>query len=422
LRTKARSLLIAGAVLSGAAFGQSPQGAVRITLDEAIQMALRHNHTLQAARTTVYQNKAQEVTANTRPNPDFSAVWAYLPLYKPEEGFLTYLHDSTEVDLGLSYLIERGQKRQHRLQAARDATAVTRSQVMDNERSLEFQVASLFINVQLAESTIEVTEENLKSFQHTVDIGETQYKSGSLSENDYLKIKLQLLQFHTDVQQAHLARIQALSDLRQQLGYEEVPADYDVSGKFDYNPLLVTLPELEAAALQNRPDLQAAQRGVAAANSQYGLAKANGKQDLTIGGNYSHTSGINAATVSMSIPLAIFDRNQGEIARTHYAITQAQEQEKSVKGQVLTDIRDAYEGLRSNDKVVQFYRSGNLEASQRNRDISEYAYQRGAISLLDFLDTERSYRATQLTYRQAIGAYLTALEQLRQAVGTRSLP
>ncbi|MBZ5617246.1 MAG: TolC family protein [Acidobacteriia bacterium] len=422
MKTRAGLLLIAGAVLAGAAFGQAPQGAVRITLEEAIQMALRHNHSLQAARTTVYQNKAQEVTANLRPNPDFSTVWAYLPLYKPEEGFLTYLHDSTELDVGLSYTIERGQKRQHRLQAARDATAVTRSQVIDNERSLEFQVASLFINVQLAESTIEVTGENLKSFQHTVEISETQYKSGRLSENDYLKIKLQLLQFQTDVQQAQLARVQALSDLRQQVGYEEVPADYDVSGKFDYNPLLVSLPELEAAALQNRPDLQVAERGIAAANSQYGLAKANGKPDLTIGGNYSHTSGVNAATVSMSIPLAIFDRNQGEIARTHYVITQAQEQEKSVKGQVLTDVRDAYEGLRSNDKVVQFYRSGNLETSQRNREISEYAYQRGAISLLDFLDTERSYRATQLAYRQAIGAYLTALEQLRQAVGTRSLP
>ena len=112
----------------------------------------------------------------------------------------------------------------------------------------------------------------------------------------------------------------------------------------------------------------------------------------------------------------------GEIARTHYAITQAHEQQKAVNGQVLTDVRDGYEGLLSSDRVVQFYKSGNLEASQRNRDISEYAYQRGAISLLDFLDTERSYRATQLGYRQAIAAYLQALEQLRQAVGSRSLP
>ena len=175
-------------------------------------------------------------------------------------------------------------------------------------------------------------------------------------------------------------------------------------------------------ALQNRPDLRAAQNGVVAANSLHGLAKANGKQDVTVSANYSHVNGLNASTFSVSTPIPIFDRNQGEIARTHYAITQAQEQQKAVNGQVLTDVRDAYEGLQTNDRVVQFYRSGSLETSQRNRDISEYAYQRGATSLLDFLDTERSYRATQLAYRQALAAYLLSVEQLRQAVGTRSLP
>ena len=423
MRAKAGLLLIGGAVFSGAAFGQARQGPARVTLDEAIQMALRHNHNLQAARTTVYQSQAQEITANLRPNPTFFVDWEYLPIFsRPEGGVAAYLQNSTEGDIGLSYLFERGQKRAHRLQAAKDATAVARSQVADNERTLAFQVASLFINVQLAESTLEVTGQNLQSFQNTVNISESQYKSGGLSENDYLKIKLQLLQFQTDVQQAELARLQALSDLRQQLGYESVPSDYDVSGTFDYRPILVTLPELEAAALQNRPDLRAAQNGIAAANSQYGLAKANGRQDVTVSANYSHVNGLNTTTFSVSVPLAIFDRNQGEIARTHYAITQAQEQQKATNGQVLTDVRDAYEGLRTNDRVVQFYRSGNLEASQRNRDISEYAYQRGAISLLDFLDTERSYRATQLAYRQAIAAYLTALEQLGQAVGSRSLP
>ena len=395
---------------------------VTITLEEAIQLALRNNHTLLAARTTIQQSLAQEVSANLRPNPQLSAVWAYLPLYHPEEGFLTYFHDSTEFDLGLNYTVERGQKRQRRLQAARDATAVTRFQVGDNERGIEFQVASLFINVQLAGSTLDLTRQNLASFQKTVDISDAQYRSGAVSENDYLKIKLQLLQFQTDVQQAQLARIQALSDLRQQLGYDAVPADYDVSGVFDYRPILVTLSELEALALQNRPDLQAAQKGIDAANSQYSLAKANGKQDVTVGANYSHTSGVNAATTSMNFPLAIFDRNQGEIARTRYAVTQAQEQQKAARGQVLTDVRDAYEGFLSNQRVVQFYLSGNLETSQRNRDISEYAYQRGASSLLDFLDTERSYRATQLGYRQALAAYLTSIEQLRQALGTRDLP
>ena len=404
-----------------AAFGQ-PRASVNISLDQAIQMALQHNQSLLAARTTVQQSMAQEVTANLRPNPQLAAVWAYLPLFSPEEGFLTYLHDSSEFDLGLSYTIERGHKRQWRLQAAKSGTAVTRLQVEDNERTLTFQVASQFINVQLAESVLNLAQENLASYQRTVDLGETQFKGGAISENDFLKIKLQLVQYQTDLQQAQLSRVQALSDLRQLLGYESVPADYTIAGAFDYKPFVVTFEELRSKALENRPDLRAAELGIASAESQYGLAKANGKQDLNVGGNYSHSSGFNVATFSMSIPLPIFDRNQGEIARTNYAISQARFGLRGTSGQVATDVRDAYESLQTSNRVVNLYRSGNLESSQRNREISAYAYQRGATSLLDFLDAERTFRATQLAYRQAVAAYLLALEQVYQAVGTRSLP
>jgi outer membrane protein, heavy metal efflux system len=405
------------------ACGQTDSAPGKITLNQAIELALKYNHSLLATRTTVQQNEAQEVTANLRPNPTLFTNLNYLPLYAPPGvGFLDYLHDSVEADLGMSYLFERGKKREHRLRAAKDATAVTRSQVVDSERTLTFQVAQLFINVQLAESTLDLAQQDLKSFQNTVNISESQYNAGAISENDYLKIKLQLLQFQQDVEQALLGRAQGLNDLRQQLGYDSVSPGYSVEGAFEYQPLSVRLEELEVKALGNRPDLRAAVQGVAVADSQYQLAKANGKVDVTGGANYSHVNAISAVTFSVSVPLPIFDRNQGEIARTNVAITQAREQQAAARGQVLTDVRDAYEALRESDRMTRYFRSGYLDISQRNRDISEFAYRRGGISLLDFLDSERSYRATQLAYRQALAAYLTALEQLREAVGTRSLP
>lgn len=423
-------ILVLVCTLISSGFAQST-GPTSITLDEAIQMALQHNHNMLAARTTIQQSEAEETTANLRPNPTLFADWEYLPLGAPASqnpnlypGVSTndYLKNNTEADMGLSYLIERGKKRQHRLQAARDITAQTRSLVTDNERGLTFATASLFVNVQLAESTLELADKDLKSFQKTVDLGQLRYDKGAISEDDYLKIKLQLLQFETDYQQAELAKVQALSDLRQLLGYESVSPDYDVAGPFDYQPLKGNLEDFQLEALQNRPDLRAAQQGVTAAKSQYELQRAIGKQDVTVQGNYSHVNGINAANFLGSIPLPIFNRNQGEIARTRIAITQAQEQEKATNGQTLTDVRDAYEGLRVNNRIVQLYRSGYLDVAQKDRDIAEYAYQRGAVSLLDFLDAERNYRATQLAYRQALASYLLALEQMRQAVGTRALP
>ncbi len=411
------------ALLAPSAHGQPPQSPIRITLDQAIQLALQNNHSLLANRTNIPQNLANEVTANLRPNPTVFADWEYLPLPGVSTGGLAgYLHNSTEADLGLSYLFERGQKRQHRLRAAKDATAVTRSLVVDNERTLTFQVAQLFFDVQLAESTLDLALQDVKSFQETVTISEAQYKAGAVSENDFLKVKLQLLQFQQDVEQAGLARVQALADLRQQLGYESVAAEYDVAGAFEYQPVTVKLEDLQSKAVLNRPDLRAAQLGITAASSNHELAKANGKQDVTGSLNYSHVNGISAFTFSVSVPLPIFDRNQGNIAQTHYAITQAQQQQLQARGQVMDDVKDAYEGLMESDRIAQYFRSGYLDAAQKSRDISEYSYRRGATTLLDFLDAERTYRATQLAYRQAVAAYLTSLEQLREALGSRSLP
>jgi outer membrane protein, heavy metal efflux system len=397
-------------------------GVVKITLDDAVQLALAHNHTLLAERTTIEQSEAEETTANLRPNPVLLGDMQFLPIFQPDQFSSDYMNNSAQFDLGLSYLFERGRKRQHRLQAAKDTTAVTTSTVADNERSLTFQVASQFVGAQLAESALELAEQDMASFQKSVDISKERYRAGDISEDDYLKIKLQLLQFQTDADQAKLAKVQALADLRKLLGYESVPADYDVAGPFDYLPVTTHLEDLQVKALATRPDLRAAQQGVTAAQSQYELQKAIGKQDVTAQASYTHTADVNSASFFGQIQIPIFNRNQGEIARTGFAITQAQEQEKAASEQVLDDVQDAYEGLRTNDQIIQLYKSGYLDDAQQDRDISEYSYKRGAASLLDYLDAERSYRATELAYRQALAAYLLAVEQLREAVGTRSLP
>jgi len=400
---------------------QNP-ASVTVSLDDAIQMALRHNHNLLAARTTIQQSEAEEITANLRPNPVILSDWQFLPIFQPSQFSADYLDNTAQFDLGVSYLFERGKKRQHRLRAAKDITAQTRSLVADSERGLAFSVASGYINVELAESTLALAQQDLQSFQNTIEIAQARYNAGDIGESDLLKIKLQMLQFQTDVSAAKLARVQGLSDLRQLLGYESIAADYDVAGPFDYQPVKGNVDDFQAMALQNRPDLRAAQQGVTAANSQHALQQAIGKRDITGEVNYTHIGYLNDISLFGQMQMPIFDRNQGEIARAAYVVTQAQEQERFANGQVMTDVRDAFENLRTNDQVVGLYRSGYLDEAQQSRDISEYAYRHGAASLLDFLDAERTFRATQLAYRQALASYLLATEQLRQAVGTRSLP
>jgi len=392
-----------------------------ITIEQAIDFAKKNNPMLQANRTLIYQNKEQEVTANLRPNPVLTVDAQFLPIFSPDMFTSDYINVLAEFDVGIAYLFERGKKRQHRLQAARDQTAVTESQVADAERTTVENAAQEFITALLAKSNLEFAEQFLQSYEHSVGISQEQFKAGGLSKSDLLKIQLQTLQFQTDVTAAHIARVQALGSLRQLMGFNSVPRDYDVAGDLAYRPITPKLEDLQARALKLRPDLQAAERSVEAAKSQIGLAKANAKQDVTFTFDYSHVNASNNGSFFFSIPLPIFNRNQGEVARTYFALTQSQFQQSAAEQQVLTDVRNAYEALLNSDEVVQLYEKGYLQQAQQSLDITQFSYQHGAASLLDFLDAERTYRATELSYRQALATYMSTLEQLRQAVGTRDL-
>jgi len=400
----------------------APAGATRISLDDAIRLALLHNHALQAMRSTIQQSLAEEITANLRPNPTLGLDAQFLPIFQPNKLDGDYIDQSAQFDAGIGYLFERGKKRQHRLQAAKDQTSVVRSLVSDSERQLVFNVGQQFVDVLLAESTLEFAEQDLDSFQKTVDISKERFRAGDMSEGDYLKIKLQLLQFQSDVSSAKLAKLQSLAALRQLLGFETVPDDYDVQGTLDYQPVHADLQGLKNFAAMNRPDLRAAQQSVTAAESQLALQKANGKMDITGTFDFSHTAGASSGSFFYNMPLPIFNRNQGEIARAQFGITQAQQQASETAQQVLTDVVTAFANLQTNDQIIQLYQGGYVDQAKQSRDISEYAYRKGAASLLDYLDSERTYRANQLAYRQALASYMLAMEQMRQAVGTRNLP
>ena len=393
-----------------------------ITLEQALAFAIQNNPTLQANQTLILQNRAQEITANLRPNPVLSMDSQYLPLFSPS--LFTdsdYWNNSVQFDTGIGYLFERGQKRQHRLEAARAATAVTESQVADAQRTVLSGVAQAFISALLARSNLDFAATVLESYKKTVKVSEDRQNAGAMSREDLLKIQLQQLQFENDVSNAEIVREQALASLRQYLGFSSVAADYQVLGQLAYEPMPLQLEDLQARALNNRPDLQAARRSVSASESQVGLARANGKVDWNLTFDYTRLSQNNLGAVYFSVPLPIFNRNQGEIARTQAALRQSQLLQTASENQVLTDVKTSYETLRSSERIVKLYDQGYLDKASQALEITRFSYEHGSASLLDFLDAERSYRSTELGYRQALAAYMTALEQLRQAVGSRDL-
>jgi len=409
-------------VMIGVAAAQtSPPSPPRlISMEDALRIALNYNQGLRAQRLNIDQNRAEEITAALKPNPTFSSLVDTIPLFSPQTiRFNTQIYSES-----LAYTYERGGKREKRLSVAKDSTDVTAKTVTDNERQLRFQVVQAFINVLLAKSVQDFAKEDLANFSREVDLNHARLVAGDLAEGDYLKISLQKLQFEQDVSSAELSLVQARATLRQLLGYQSVADDFDVTGTLAHKKQVVQLADLERQALAARPDLQAAHSGVKMASDTVSLAFGNRAKDWTWATDYTYQSigpnGTgNAVGVSLSFDLPIHDRNQGEIARSQAAVRQAVETESSTEVGVRTDVVNAYYGLQTNEQIVTLYESGYLDQATQSRDITTYAYDRGAATVLDVLDAERSYRATQLGYRQAIAAYMTAAEQVNQAVGAQ---
>jgi cobalt-zinc-cadmium efflux system outer membrane protein len=409
--------VLRGAILSLLLVGCAAAQTHTLTFDQAIDLALANSPGLKAARTQIDQNRAQEITAALRPNPVLQGDSLFLPIFSPSSFTFDNFNQTQQYDLGIGYLFERGSKRQRRLQAARDQTEVTRLQVRDAERNLAFSVAQQFVTALLAKANLDFATSALESFRKTVEISEVRYKAGDISQGDLLKIRLQVLQFETDASAARVALQQARVALRQLIGYDAVAADYQISGELAYQPLTESLEQIQARAVQNRPDLAAARQGTVAARSQIALARANGKQDLTTAVSFSHTAGQSSSSFSFNIPLPVFNRNQGEIERTRFAETQAIYSAKAAEETVVKDVQSAFEQAKGNESIVSLYLSGYLRQAQESREISEFAFRQGAVSLIDLLDAERSYRNTELAYRQALANYAVTLQQLRQAEG-----
>jgi cobalt-zinc-cadmium efflux system outer membrane protein len=394
----------------------------RLSMDDAMRLALARNQTLQAQRLTIDQAKADETTADLKPNISVSFGVAGFTPFTPSSINSDFFANVASYSAGVSTLFERGGKRGNRLAFAQATTDVTTKTVTDAERQLRFQTAQAFIGVLLAKSTLELAQQNLKNFSDVVDVNQQRVTAGALAEADFYKISLQKLQFEQDLSSAEIALLQAKANLRQLVGFETVEENFEPSGELAHTARAFDLEDLKRQALDARPDLQAARSGVVVAQKSLELEKSNRARDVTGELDYAHTGPQNVFGVLGAFDLPVRNRNQGNIAKAEVTVRQSSESELAARYLVLTDVVNAYAGWQTAEKVVKLYESGYLDQAKQSLDISQYVFQRGAGSLLDLLDAERTYRDTQLGYRQALSSYMTSVAQLNLAVGKQVMP
>ena len=406
-----------------AASAQAAGGAaVRLAMADAVRLALVHNHQLIAQRLNIDISKADEITAGLKPNPVVTSVNENFPVFSPGDLTLDNFANNQNFVQSLSYLFERGGKRDKRSLVARDTTTVAANTATDSERQLIFQTRQAFINVLLAKSSLDLAQEDLQNFSNVVEVNRQRVAAGDLAEADFYKISLQKLQFEQDVSGAEVALTQARAALRLNVGLDSVPEEFDVDGDLAHAKYAVTLDDLKQAAIASRPDLLAAQNSTKLAHDTHALDISNRALDVTGEVEYDRAGPLNALGFGISIPLPIHDRNQGNIAHSEVAIRQASELEAQARSTVLTDVVTAYAGFQTAEKVLGLFESGYLDQARQSLDITTYVYQQGNGNLLDLLDAERTYRATQLAFRQALASYMTSVEQLNFVVGKQVMP
>jgi cobalt-zinc-cadmium efflux system outer membrane protein len=379
------------------------------------------NPTLQAGQIGVDESKAQETTAYLRPNPTLTFLADQIDPFPggASHGTLAFLLPSAT----LNYLHERQHKRELRLESAQEATKVAVSSQSDLERNLLFTLRSAFVGTLQAKAVLQVAKDNLEYWDRVLKISKDRLSDGDLAQIDYERLELQRVQFESDLQTAEVnlrtSKIQLLMLLNERTPVEQL----DVTGPFDYNEQLQSLEDFRQVALDTRPDLRAAMQSVDLARTNHQLAVANGSTDPTFGVDVGRNPPIDQYFgVSVSIPLRIFDRNQGEKLRTQLDIDRNERLRDAAQAHVFSDVDSAYALVNSNLTLLRPYKAKYLQEAEHVRETMAYSYQRGGASLLDFLSAEADYRAVQLNYVNLVGAYLTAAAQLNLAVGREAIP
>jgi cobalt-zinc-cadmium efflux system outer membrane protein len=374
------------------------------------------NPSLRAGQIGIDESKASETTAYLRPNPNLSLLADQIDPFPggPAHGPFAFVLPSAT----LTYLHERQHKRELRLDSAKEATGITISNQADLERTLLFNLRSAFVQTLQEKAVRDLAKENLTYYDHVLDVNRERYNAGAIAQVDLDRLELQRVQYESDLQTAEVglrtAKIQVLALLNDRTPVEQ----FDVTGPFDFSQQMAPLDDVRQAALDTRPDLRAALQSVDKAKTDHRLAVAMGSTDPTFGLDAGRNPPVDQYIgVSVSFPLRIFDRNQGEKLRTQLDIDRNEKLMEVTRAQVFSDVDSAYATLESTVALLQPYKDRYLQQASRVRDTISFSYEHGAASLLDFLGAQADYRGVQLNYLNLVGSYLDAASQLNLAVG-----
>jgi len=395
--------------LMGAAAPVAAQAPVaRLTLAEALSLADTANPTVRAKEFEVQAVGANEITAALRPNPTANFL---------AEQFGGGNVAVTQYTFSVGQPIELGGKRQRRIESAKATTRVTGYELTDLKRQVVFQVKKSFTDILVAREAVALAEQNLAALDELGRVHRLRAEKGDISGLELLRIEVERFAFERDTTDARQALGAAKIAFRTAVGQERVAEEFEVEGNLSVPDITKSKSELYRMALDARPDLQAAQAARDKARADINLAKANAWWDVTPQIEYQRIGPDNTIGFGFALPIKLFDRNQGEIARTQAEAKRAEAAREALLSQALAEVETALATVKAEQAKVTLLRDTYLPKIRQARETIEFAYRRGGVSLLDFLDAQRTYREKSLEYLRSIASYSTAVYVLEAAVG-----
>ncbi len=393
-----------------------------VTIDQAVQEALQKNLDLLAAKYELPIAETRMITARLRPNPVVSLSADHLDMLGTGYNFINN-GGPPEYAYRTDFILERGSKREARIELAKQDQSIARWNVLNAARSVVFDAQSAFLDVLAAKENLQLAESNLKALQEIVNVNDTRVRSGDLAQVELSRSRVAALQFQAAVQQARIRLTEAKNHLQLLIGRTTLSPDFDVSGQFRREVPPLTFDELSARAIRQRPDLEAIRASQARSQADLRLQIAQGKIDYTVGSEYRRQQGIagtgNSLGFFFSAPLPVFNRNQGEIERARRESEQNTARLRALDATIRNQLTSAWQRYQSSRALLDQVESTMIDQAQQVRKTTEYSYRRGEATLVEFLDAQRAFNDTMQTYNEARADYARSLYLLDALAGTR---
>jgi len=389
--------------------------ALRLSVNDALGLFVSQNLDVLIAKYGIEYTKGKEVTARLFPNPLLSV--GTLSSYTQGRT----LSNSGQLFTQVAQLFELAGKRGYRIESAGFGTQSAEAAFEDAVRQLGFTVKDSYYRIQLAQRRLVLAEENRERFTRILDINTIRFKKGYIAEVDLIRIRLQMVDFHSQVIQSLQEAESARGDLRQLLRLSPKTV-LELTTELGFRRIDPDIEKLRVAALDVRPDIRAKRYTFSQRESELKLAKAYRIPDVTIGAGYAvqgpqGPDNPQQWALNFGLPLPLFNRNQGGISQAEVSLQSAEADLDKTVNLVENEVEVAYRNLLQSRQLVEAYFGAVLEDARSTFTIVERAYERGGATILDLLDAARTSRTIQQNYIEALFNYQHHLFQLESAVG-----